>query len=239
MTLARRFLLILTVVALSACAGEPDPFATSEPAADDGAAASTQTPRARQDSGPPSEVKRPPAGDYVYKIVGLGTTTVDENTLLTERVSVAGDEFVIDVSNNRNDNTQQLRLRWEANRVVQLSNDISVDGVRRTCVYEPPLVLFNLPMKSEDLDEQSFDSTRCEQSIAISVTERASVKDDTGRTWATWVIEVLREGRGRTDEETHWFAPELGRDIRVETTSESAEAYNHTLRILRSYPAPV
>lgn len=228
-------LLLAVLLGLPSCSSDPDPFAESGPAdTADGTDAVDADP-----TDPPSELARPRAGEYIYEIVGVGATNVPSGTAITENISASGDEYTIDVTTSTNENRQQIRLRWEAERVLQLSNDIVVDGERRTCVYDPPLVILHNPVREEDLPKQRFNSTTCEQSIEISVTERTSVKDRKGKSWQVWHIHIARNHAGRRDEEEHYFSPELGRNIRLEQSSETAASSNQTVQILASYPGPV
>lgn len=223
------------LLGLVSCASDPDPFA--DPATTD--QGDDSRPGGDEPTDPPAEVARPQPGQYVYEIIGVGATNVPSGTAITEQLSVSGDMYTIDVTNTRNENRQQVRLRWEADQVVQLSNDITVDGQRRTCVYDPPLVILHSPIRAEDFPKQRFSSTKCEQAIEISVTDRTSVKDRKGKSWQVWQIQIRREHAGRTDEEIHYLSPELGRDIRIEQSSETATSSNQTVQILSSYPAPV
>lgn len=222
------------LLGLVSCASDPDPFAESTTTDRAEASGSGDEP-----TDPPAEVTRPQPGQYVYEIIGVGATNVPAGTAITEHVTVSGDTYTIDVTNTRNENRQQVQLRWEADQVLQLSNDITVDGQRRTCVYNPPLVILHDPIRAEDFPKQRFNSTTCEQAIEISVTDRTSVKDRKGKSWQVWQVQIRREHAGRTDEEIRYFSPELGRDIRIEQSSETATSSNQTVQILSSYPAPV
>lgn len=228
-------MLLVVLVAFASCESGSDPFATDAVGTEEPDA--TREPSRGQDD-PPTEVKRPKPGEYVYEVIGVGATTVPSGTVITDTLSVSGDIYTIDVTNSRNDNRRQIRLRWEDDRILQLSNDTVVDGERVTCTYEPPLVILHNPVRAEDFPIQRFTSRTCEQSFEVSVVERTSVKDKKGKAWQVWTIEVLRNASGRRDEETHWFSPELGRDIRLETATQTAADYNQTALILSSYPAP-
>lgn len=175
----------------------------------------------------------------MYDFVGLGITPVPEGTQLTETISPSGNVDVIDVTTNRNDNKRRVRLQWEADRVVQLSNATVIGGEEKVCDYEPPLEILHIPMFSESFEEQHFSGTACEQTVQISVLDIDTVKDATGRNWPVWQIEVRSESAGRFESETRWFSPELGRDIRVETTTQTGESESQTARVLSRYPSPV
>lgn len=252
----RRRLASLVLVAslvLGACGSDDDPFA-GEGAPTDAAQGSgerngetnggtngdrpSRTTNRDQDD-PPTEVKRPRAGEYVYEIVGVGATILPPGTVIEENLSASGDAYTVNVTNSRNDNRQQLSLRWESSRVVQLTNEVVRDGERITCTYNPPRVLLHNPLRVEDYPDQRYGSSSCEQRIEVSVVERTSAKDKKGKAWDVWMIQVRRHASGRRDEETHWFSHELGRDIRIETGTETQNDYNQTLQILSSYPGPV
>jgi hypothetical protein len=199
---------------------------------------STPTPRARvrPDTSASSEVARPRPGAYVYELAGIGGTEVPDGTQLTQTIAASGDVDFITVTTNRNDNTQRLELRWESKRVVQLSNQTTIGGQQRTCVYDPPLEVLHIPMFIEPFDDQTFRGAACESKVEIEVVDRDSVKDATGRAWSVWVIETRSEASGRSDMTTHWFSPELGRDIRTQTTTETTDRQDQTEQILSRYP---
>lgn len=247
--LASPFLVALFL--LGACGSNDDPFAseaTPTDAAENGGGSSrggnedangpSRTPSSAQEN-PPTEVKRPRPGEYVYEIVGVGATIIPSGTVINERLSASGDGYTVDITNSRNDNRQQVRLRWGSDRVVQLTNEVVRDGERITCNYQPPRVLLHNPLKAEEYPAQTYTSTTCEQKIEVTVVERTSVKDKKGKSWDVWMMIVRRTATGRRDEETHWFSPELGRDIRIETATETQDDYNQTAQILSSYPGPV
>lgn len=184
-------------------------------------------------------MSRPKPGAYVYDFVGLGITPVPEGTQLTETIAASGNIDVIDVTTNRNDNQRRIRLQWEADRVVQLSNATVIRGEQKLCEYDPPLEVLHIPLFSENFEDQHFQGSACEQTVKISVLDLDSVKDATGRSWPVWQIEVRGESAGRLESETRWFSPELGRDIRVETTTQTGESESQTARVLSRYPSPV
>lgn len=242
-------LLLVVLLLFGACGSGEDPFATGDDPTDAADASGapdggqngdgpSRTPSRAQDN-PPTEVKRPRPGEYVYEIVGVGATIVPSGTVIKERLSASGDAYTVDITNSRNDNSQQLKLRWESSRVVQLTNDFVKDGERITCNYNPPRVLLHNPLRAEEYPAQHYTSTTCEQTIEVTVIERTSTKDKKGKSWDAWMIAVTRNATGRRDEETHWFSPELGRDIRIETATETQDDYNQTAQILSSYPGPV
>ena len=238
-------LLLVTSLVGGACGSTDDPFGSEDTPTDAGRASGepngvnpSRSPNLEQDD-PPSEVKRPRPGEYVYEIVGVGATIVPSGTVIKENLSASGDAYTVDVTNSRNDNRRQIRLRWGSDQVLQLTNDTVVDGERRTCNYNPPLVVLRNPVRAEEYPAQRYSSTTCEREIEVNVIERTSTKDKKGKAWDVWMILVRRDSSGRKDEETHWFSPELGRDIRIETATETQDDYNQTAQILSSYPAPV
>ena len=245
-------LILVASLVLGACGSDDDPFASGDSPTDaaqasgepNGGSNGDQNGDASQSQhndqeDPPTEVKRPRPGEYVYEIVGVGATIVPSGTVIKENLSASGDAYTVNVTNSRNDNRQQLSLRWGSDRVVQLSNDFVKDGERITCTYKPPRVLLHNPLRVEDYPDQRYSSSSCEQRIEVAVVERTSAKDKNGKAWDVWMIQVRRHAAGRRDEETHWFSHELGRDIRIETGTETQNDYNQTLQILSSYPGPV
>jgi hypothetical protein len=119
--------------------------------------------------------------------------------------------------------------------VLQLSNETFINDERHACVYDPPLEVLHNPMQVEDFSTQSTATPDCRETVDVSVVGRDSVKDATGRAWSTWVVEFSTE-RGATTEERHWFSPELGRDVRLETTTSGGGTVNQTAQLLKSYP---
>jgi hypothetical protein len=226
-------LVVVVLIAFGACSSGNENELFEETA--------TESPRARSRSEDvsPTDVARPKPGEYVYDVSGLGATNVPEGTQLIERLEVSGDLYNITVTNTRNRNAQRIQLRWESNRVVQLSNETIIGGQRRTCTYDPPLEILHIPMTAEPFNDQSFSSTTCESKIEIEVLDRDSVQDANGKAWGVWVIEVRSEAAGRTDVRTRWFSPELGRDIRIQTTTDTAERQDQTEQILARYPGPI
>ena len=179
-------------------------------------------------------VNRPQPGEYVYDFCGLRNTPVPQRTRLTESVSAQGDVYTIDVSTNLNENTRRIQLRWEEGRVLQLSNETVIGGERKACSYRPPLEVLHIPIRVEDFSSQRISGT-CQETVKVGVVGRASIGDANGRKWSTWIIEYRREF-GQTERERHWFSPELGRVVRLETTSGGGEAASHTAQLLRRYP---
>ena len=224
---------LVVFVLLAACSSkEPPPEPTQPPTPCQANGGENQT----DDPDASSPVERPRAGDYVYDFCGLGETRIGDGTQLTEHIAVEGDIYIVDVTNNRNKNTRRYRLRWEEGRVVQLSNVTNIGGSPRGCAYEPPIENIPIPLKVHDLPPQTTGNGACEQTLDISVVGRATVEDATGKKWATWIIDYEAESGSRTDQERHWLSPELGHDVRVETTSQSQGNTTQTAQLLRSYP---
>lgn len=227
-------LLATTLLVLSSCASDGDlEEETSEPRS----ACETSPPEELDEgSGASANVKRPTPGAYLYDICGLGGTPVQSGTRLTEKIGREGDIDSIEITTNVNDNVRRVLLRWEENRVVQLINGTVIRGVGRRCTYDPPLEILHIPMRAETFPEQQSDPTRCQGKINIAVLGRQGVRDATGRTWQTWVIELNGEKEAQTEQEKHWFSPDLGRDIRIEVSTERRDSVNQTAQLLRRYP---
>lgn len=223
-------LLVVVLIAIASCSTGTENDSVIEETPSPGSAS-----RGRSDA-EPTDVARPQPGKYVYDLQGVGNTAVPIGTQLTEAVEASGDLYTIVVTNNRNENAQRFQLRWEADRVVQLSNETSIGGERNVCAYDPPLDVLHIPMFAEVFDEQQFSNTTCEERIEIEVVDGDSVKDANGKSWDVWVVEIRSEAPGRTDMATRWFSPELGRDIRSRTTTDRGARLDETEQILRSYP---
>lgn len=221
-------LLVAALLALGAC--------SSGSAVDDDAQSLTTTPPA-DESVAPEVPEQPRPGTYVYELLGQRGTDVPEGSLLTEELSASGNDYSVLITNNQNSNTRTIRLRWEEERVVQLSNQTTVGGDRRTCNFEPPLETLHIPIRIEEFSEQATGGPGCNQTVAISVVGRQEIQDATGRTWSTWIIEMQSLSGGRTDEETRWFSPELGRDVRIDTATETDTRRSETTQLLSSFPS--
>lgn len=224
-------LILAAFLPLAAC-GSPAGD-TAEPV---GRATATPTPAVDRDVAP-QVPERPRDGDYVYDFIGLGTTDVPDGTILTETIETSGEDFTITVTNSRNDNARRIGRRWEEGRVVEHSNQTVIGGNRRACGYDPPIEVMHIPIRVEEFKEQESGGPGCEATNAINVVGREDTEDATGKMWSTWVIERQILSGDRTDEERHWFAPELGHDVRVETVTESGGRRTETAQLLRSYPS--
>ena len=182
-------------------------------------------------------MSRPRPGNYVYSFFGLGQTSVPQGTELVERVSVSGDEYTIDITNNLNANTRRVRLRWEANRVLQLSNETVIQGQRRSCTFDPPLEILHIPIKAETFETQTSEAELCPSSTDIRVVGRERIEDVNNRIWTTWIIEMQMLEGDRVTTDTHWLSPELGRDVRIESRVEGPNP-SETGQLLKASPAP-
>jgi hypothetical protein len=189
-----------------------------------------------EDSGASDNFGRPPTGDYTYEFCGLGGTEVRSGTKLKERVTREGELDLVEVTTSVNDNIRRIVLRWEQKRVVQLINGTVISGIGRRCNYDPPLEILHIPIRVESFPSQETDARLCKGRVEVSVLGRQTIRDANDREWSTWVIEVDSEGQSQTDQEKHWFAPELARDIRIETTTEKPDSVNQTAQLLMSYP---
>jgi hypothetical protein len=232
MSLRRTIAIFACFIILGAC---------SKGAAEDAEATHTHTlppsaPPAKSGEAASSKVTRPQPGVYVYDFVGQGETTVPAGTQITESITVKGNVYTVDVSTNRNANQQSYQLRWSSDRVLQLDNETVIGGTRGSCPYNPPLDVLHLPVRAEHFKSQETGVAACRERFDIEVFNREMVQDATGHPWAAWIIQVRTETNDRTKEETHWFAPKLGRDIRVEVTEDTTTAHRETAQILRSYP---
>jgi hypothetical protein len=118
---------------------------------------------------------------------------------------------------------------------VQLFNAIVIGGRERRCTYNPPLEIIHSPIRVESFPRQETGAL-CRGTVDVTVLGRQSVRDANGRTWPTWVIEIASKNGSQTDQEKHWFSPELGRDIRSETATEKIDVVDQTAQLLRSYP---
>jgi hypothetical protein len=227
--------LLAVLVVFSACSSDAD-VGEEETPEPKGPCQTSPPSDLEEDSGASDDIRRPATGDYVYEFCGLGGTDVPSGTKLKENLAREGDLDSIEVSTNINRNLRRIVLRWEEGRVLQLINGTIIAGRGRRCTYDPPLEILHIPIRVESFAQQDTDPSLCRGRVDVSVLGRQSVRDGEGRRWTTWVIEVNSEAPSQTEQERHWFAPDLGRDVRVETTTEKADVVNQTAQLLLSYP---
>lgn len=208
-----------------------------------GGAAATPTRAPEQQAGPGTQAQpaqpveeggiRPPKdGRYVYNYEGRSSDPFNpaappqefEGELVSE-ISHDGNVYTERQTNDQNPGVFTTRTRWEESRILLLSFRTQTAGGDFGCVFDPPLVLANLPIRPGAIPTQEFrgEGNACDGSLDINVMRREEVQDATGRTWSTWRVAVRIEAGNEqfttVTDETQWLAPELGVEVRSDGTT--------------------
>jgi hypothetical protein len=244
------------VVVASACNQADD---------DGGDATSTRRPAASQPApggtpdvtrAPEGKINRPRAGTYVYAYETAVTRPGASPSVAPQTSEPAAElestvEFEGDVSSTADRSTEgsavsTLRQRWEDDRVVDLSTELESDAGTSGCEYAMPLESIRIPIEAGALPTQTIggEGTACSGQRTVTVEERETVADENGVRWSTWRIrvETRTPGTTTTKTDTHWFSPDLGKDVRVRGVTELSNAQGQVqtraeqTSVLKSYP---
>lgn len=228
---------VLSVVLLAACGGGSDvgdlrePGETSAAGRDD---AAVRTPDV--DAAPEGGVNRPREGTYTYTYESRQTnaSTPDAaprrskaNATYTSKVSRDGDVYTFADSSSEGPAVATRKQRWEDDRVLEVSSEITTDDQQAGCTYSEPIEVLRIPLKEEKFPPQELEGsgTNCNGTRTLAVEGREDVLDDAGLTWSTWRITsetVIKTDVGLTQRstDTRWFSPDLGKDVKLEGTTE-------------------
>ncbi len=248
-----------TLALFSACADAGND--TAGPEGEDGDPDATATAAAR---GTPAveraaegEVNRPKEGEYVYSYESESTNAAtptasprrsSPDAELISAVNEDGDVTTTNEKTTEGAATASSQWRWSDDRVVELSFETKTSQGSAGCKFDTPIEVLRLPIKKEKYDTQEFDGsgTSCDGQRTITIEDTEDTKDDGGTTWSTWRIRIETEVRatGVTNRSTiiRWFSPDLGKDIRTETTSElvnasgGVSARGESTSVLKTYP---
>ena len=227
---------------------EVTPGADASPGDGDGDGGDEQT----------DDVNRPREGTYVYDYASESTNAstptasprrAAEEAELTSKVSHDGDVITTEEKSSEGPAVATSRWRWSDDGAVELSFETKTQQATSGCRFEKPIEMLRIPIKAEKFEKQSFDGTgtSCNGERTVTVERMEDVEDEEGKTWPTWrmVIETSVRGQGLTNRSTvvRWFSPELGKDIKIETTSElvnasgSVSARGESTSVLKAYPS--
>jgi hypothetical protein len=225
----------------------PTPEATTTPAATGPAsspgatatAAATAAPgtggTGGQQTAPPAAqggVNTPKDGKYVYTYKGEATDPFNPaappqkfDGELTIESSHQGNVYTSEQTNTESPGRVTTRSRWEATRITLLSFKTETAGGDFSCTFDPPLLIAKIPIKPETFPTQQLKGTgnACDGKLDISVQAKETVQDATGKSWSTWRVRVkLQVGNEQftnTTDQTQWFSPELGIEIKTDEVS--------------------
>jgi hypothetical protein len=234
-----------TPAAASATPG-PTAAATAGPAA-------TQAPAGQVPPAAEGQVNRPKAGRYVYDISGESTSPFapgpqkfPSGSQLTTRITHSGNTNTDETTSSAQAGRVVAKTRWESARVLLLSYTVEQSGQTLSCTFNPPLEIIHIPIKAETFPSQNLSGqgNACGGTLRITVEGQENVKDATGKTWSTWRVKVRQEVKNNqlntTADETRWFSPDLGVQVRSQSNQSGsfsgANFSSKTTSVLRSYP---
>jgi hypothetical protein len=237
--------------AASASAG---PVTTSKAASGStssgGSTASTPKPAAQGGTNPPKD------GSYVYRVDGEGTSPFNPtpqkftNETRTDKSSHSGNVYTTETTTSIQAGKSTIRARWEATKVSLLSIVIESQIGTLSCDYTPKPVIAHIPAKVETFPQQPLtgNGNACGGTIDISVLRKENAKDASGKTWSTWLFEIKINSKftyngqpiTNTSDDKRWISPDLGTEIKTDTTSSTQFGANksnsHTTSVLKSHP---
>jgi hypothetical protein len=224
------------------------------------------TARAAQASpGTTPAVKRAPAGEinppsdgayvYAYETKTTNSATPDatprtsaRDAELTSTVTTSGKVTTTKDKSTEGSAVATLVQRWESSKVLDLSSKIETDQGSAGCEYSPAPESLHIPIKAETFKTQAFagKGSSCGGERKITVEKQEKVKDARGVEWSTWRIQIetvsKQTGLTKTNTDTRWFSPDLGKDIRIEGLAEYVNSEGKVAvraqqtSILESYP---
>jgi hypothetical protein len=234
----------------------------AEPDATNGAAASPEADENGDENGErveaPAEVNRPREGTYVYSYASESTNAsapnatpqrAPEGAELTSKVTQDGDIITTEEKASTGPAVATARWRWSDDRAVELSHETKSPRGTAGCRFEEPIEMLHFPMKVEEFETQNLDGegTSCNGTRDVAVEGTEEVEDEDGKAWPTWRVryESQARGMGFTNRTTvvRWFSPELGKDVKTETTSELIDESDKVTQrgestsVLKAYPS--
>lgn len=188
------------------------------------------------DAAPEGGVNRPREGTYAYAYESRQTNTATPdatprrskpNATFTSKVSRDGDVYTFADNSSEGPAVATRRQRWEDDRVLEVSSEITANDKKAGCTYSEPIEVLRIPLKKEKLEPQELrgSGTNCNGTRTIAFEEREDVLDDAGLTWSTWRITsetVIKTDVGLTQRstDTRWFSPDLGKEVKLEGVTE-------------------
>ncbi len=240
--------------ATAAATATPTASATPSPtAAGTAAPAATQAPSDQVPQAAEGQVNRPKAGRYVYDISGESTSPFapgpqkfPSGSQTTTRITRSGNTNTDETTSSAQAGRVVAKSRWEASKVLLLSYTVEQSGQTLTCTFSAPLEIIRIPIKSETFPTQNLSGqgNACGGTLKITVEGKENVKDAAGKTWSTWRVKVRQEVKNNqlttTADETRWFSPDLGVQVRSQSNQSGsfsgANFSSKTTSALRSHP---
>lgn len=144
--------------------------------------------------------RAPEPGTYIYDLTASSTDPDDPDAPVrrvegeqSETISVEGDVYSSEIMIEGNPGfVTVIRTRWEERRVLLLSSETTTPDASSKCTFEPPLEIVHLPTREERFPAQEWDGPGCQGRTEITVLGPQTVRDATGRAWATWKFEIGR-----------------------------------------------
>lgn len=206
----------------------PQATATASASAAPGGDGATQTAKPASQGG----VNTPKDGSFVYTYKGESTDPFNPaappqsfDGELTIDSSHQGNIYTSEQTNTEEPGRVTTRTRWEATRILLLSYKTETGGGDFSCTFDPAPVILKIPIQPEKFPTQTLKGSgnACDGSFDLEVVAKESVKDAAGTSWSTWRIKVrLQLGNEQftlTTNQTQWFSPDLGIEIKTEETS--------------------
>jgi hypothetical protein len=221
--------------AMSTAKATTTPAASATPVATATAAggAATQAPSGEVPKAAEGQINRPKSGRYVYDLSGEATNPLNPSAppekfaggaQTTSNISHQGNVTTDESTTSEQAGRTVSKTRWESTKVSLLSISIDTQAGTFSCTFNPPLVILHIPIKAEKFPTQTLkgDGNACSGKVDITVEGKEDVKDATGRSWSTWRVKVRQEVNSdqlttKTDE-TRWFSPDLGAQVRSQAT---------------------
>jgi hypothetical protein len=245
-----------TPSATSTPAATATPSASATPAATaagTAAPAATQAPAGEVPPAAEGQVNRPKVGRYIYDVSGEGKGPFDPSprpipsgAQTTTRITRSGNTNTDETTSSAQAGRIVAKTRWEPTKVLLLSYTVEQSGQTLSCTFNPPIEIIHIPIKAEKFPTQNLSGqgNACGGTVDITVEGKENVKDATGKTWSTWRVKVHQEVRNNqlntTADETRWFSPDLGVQVRAQSNQSGsfsgASFSSKTTSVLRSHP---
>ncbi len=221
--MTKRFAIVALLLTLAAACGG----GKAKPSATVGS-----TPKATRETPPSGQANKPVVGRYVYELKALTGTKLPADFERIDDVTVNGDTVSISTSSNKSPNSVVFNRKFAADGITLVSSKTHTTDRDVPCDYKPPIKVVPFPLKAGTTPTQSWgDAAPCMGKTDVNVMGEEEVADAGGRKWKTWKIEE-RTTAGGLSTQLHWFSPELGLDVRNQSTSPNQS----TLSVLRDYP---
>lgn len=184
---------------------------------------------------PEDGVNEPREGVYTYTLTSESTNAATPDTPKrtsppdaewTSTISYEGETVVTKDKSSEGSGVATVVRTWDEDAVRELSFGTKTPQGEGSCTFDEPFVVLKLPIEEGKLPKQDFkgEGANCNGQRTITVEKRDDASDANGHVWPTWLIKVATtvEGTGLTvvSEDTRWFSPDLGKDIRAKSVAE-------------------